>query len=102
MRSVFETTIRYLGGLLSAYELSGGKHGFLVDKAKEVTDKMAYAWVQSVSDSVTSVIHRTKALNQRTKQFLSDSSILQRTRPLLTRQVIGSFIFIRCAHTPLV
>ncbi|KAK7032614.1 hypothetical protein VNI00_012877 [Paramarasmius palmivorus] len=42
--SVFETTIRYLGGLLSAYELSGKKHPVLVEKAKEVADKMAFAW----------------------------------------------------------
>lgn len=43
--SVFETTIRYLGGLLSAYELSGKQYQQLLDKAKEVADKMAYAWV---------------------------------------------------------
>ncbi|KAJ7064868.1 glycoside hydrolase family 47 protein [Mycena amicta] len=43
--SVFETTIRYLGGLLSAYELSGKKYPALLAKAKEVGDKMAYAWV---------------------------------------------------------
>ncbi|KAF9494946.1 glycoside hydrolase family 47 protein [Pleurotus eryngii] len=43
--SVFETTIRYLGGLLSAYELSGQKFPVLVEKAKEVADKMAFAWV---------------------------------------------------------
>ncbi|TDL22866.1 seven-hairpin glycosidase [Rickenella mellea] len=43
--SVFETTIRYLGGLLSAYQLSGSKHQVLVDKAKQVGDKMAFAWV---------------------------------------------------------
>ncbi|KAL0959971.1 hypothetical protein HGRIS_011633 [Hohenbuehelia grisea] len=43
--SVFETTIRYLGGLLSAYELSGKKFPVLVEKAKEVGDKMAFAWV---------------------------------------------------------
>ncbi|KAI3600439.1 glycoside hydrolase family 47 protein [Moniliophthora roreri] len=42
--SVFETTIRYLGGLLSAYELSGQKYPVLVQKAKEVADKMAFAW----------------------------------------------------------
>ncbi|KAL0069252.1 hypothetical protein AAF712_003616 [Marasmius tenuissimus] len=42
--SVFETTIRYLGGLLSAYELSGNKHEVLLQKAKEVADKMAHAW----------------------------------------------------------
>lgn len=42
--SVFETTIRYLGGYLSAYELSGAKYPVLLEKAKEVADKMAYAW----------------------------------------------------------
>ncbi|KAF5379218.1 hypothetical protein D9615_005884 [Tricholomella constricta] len=43
--SVFETTIRYLGGLLSAYELSGNQYPALLQKAKEVADKMAFAWV---------------------------------------------------------
>ena len=36
--NVFETTIRYLGGLLGAYDLSGGKHPILLKKAKEVGD----------------------------------------------------------------
>jgi hypothetical protein len=44
-RSIFETTIRYLGGFLSSYELSGYKHPILLEKAKEVADKMAYGWV---------------------------------------------------------
>ncbi|EJC99387.1 seven-hairpin glycosidase [Fomitiporia mediterranea MF3/22] len=43
--SLFETTIRYVGGLLSSFELSGNKHTVLVEKAKEVADKMAFAWV---------------------------------------------------------
>lgn len=43
-KSVFETTIRFLGGLLSAFELSGEKHPVLVEKAKEVADKMAFAF----------------------------------------------------------
>ena len=43
--SVFETTIRYLGGLLSAFELSGSEHQVLVEKAKQLADKMAFAWV---------------------------------------------------------
>lgn len=43
--SVFETTIRYVAGFLSAYELSGQQYPILVEKAKEVADKMAYAWV---------------------------------------------------------
>ncbi|KAJ7927543.1 glycoside hydrolase family 47 protein [Mycena leptocephala] len=43
--SLFETTIRYVGGLLSSYELSGKKYPALLAKAKEVADKMAFAWV---------------------------------------------------------
>lgn len=42
---MFETTIRYLGGLLSAFELSGEQFPVLLEKAKEVADKMAFAWV---------------------------------------------------------
>lgn len=38
--NVFETTIRYLGGLLSAYDLSG--RAVLLDKALELGD-MLYA-----------------------------------------------------------
>ena len=33
---LFETTIRYLGGLLSAYDLSGGKYEVLLTKAGEL------------------------------------------------------------------
>ena len=43
--SVFETTIRYLGGLLSAYELSNSKYPALLAKAKEVADTLSNAWV---------------------------------------------------------
>ncbi|KAF2144381.1 glycoside hydrolase family 47 protein [Aplosporella prunicola CBS 121167] len=35
---LFETTIRYLGGLLSAYDLSEGKHKVLLDKAVELAE----------------------------------------------------------------
>ena len=45
MFSIFETTIRYLGGLLSAYELSNYKYPVLLDKAKQVADTMSLAWV---------------------------------------------------------
>ena len=34
--SVFETTIRYLGGFLGAYDISDGKYPILLEKAKEV------------------------------------------------------------------
>lgn len=40
--NVFETTIRYLGGLLGAYDLSDSKQHVLLDKAIELGD-MLYA-----------------------------------------------------------
>lgn len=42
--SMFETTIRYVGGLISAYELSGKQHFFLVDQAKQLADRLSLAW----------------------------------------------------------
>ena len=36
--NVFETTIRYMGGFLAAYDLSGGKYPVLVLKAVEVAE----------------------------------------------------------------
>lgn len=43
--SVFETTVRYLGGLLSAYELSNCEYPGLLIKAEEVADTLSHAWV---------------------------------------------------------
>lgn len=42
--NVFETTIRYLGGLLSAYDVSGHKHGILLKKAIEVGEMLYHAF----------------------------------------------------------
>jgi hypothetical protein len=42
--SLFETTIRYVGGFLSAYELSGYKYPILVAKAKQITDKLVHGF----------------------------------------------------------
>ncbi|GIK03343.1 hypothetical protein Aspvir_007412 [Aspergillus viridinutans] len=36
--NVFETTIRYVGGLLGAYDLTDGKHPILLKKAVELAD----------------------------------------------------------------
>ena len=36
--NVFETTIRYLGGFLAAYDISGGRYPLLLTKAVEVGD----------------------------------------------------------------
>lgn len=41
---LFETTIRYLGGLLSAYDLSGGKYQVLLDKAVELAEVLMGAF----------------------------------------------------------
>ncbi|KAL0319530.1 UNVERIFIED_CONTAM: Mannosyl-oligosaccharide 1,2-alpha-mannosidase MNS2 [Sesamum angustifolium] len=40
--SVFETTIRVVGGLLSAYDLSGDK--VFLEKAKDIADRLLPAW----------------------------------------------------------
>ncbi|KAG6885423.1 hypothetical protein C0993_001939 [Termitomyces sp. T159_Od127] len=42
--SVFETTIRYLGGMLSAYELSNYQYPVLLEKAQLLGDKLIKAW----------------------------------------------------------
>ncbi|OBZ67538.1 putative mannosyl-oligosaccharide alpha-1,2-mannosidase 1B [Grifola frondosa] len=43
--SIFETTIRYLAGMLSAYELSGNKYPALIQQATTLADKLSTAWV---------------------------------------------------------
>ncbi|KIK66353.1 glycoside hydrolase family 47 protein [Collybiopsis luxurians FD-317 M1] len=42
--SLFETTIRYVGGMLSAYELTGKQHDILVQQSQTLVDKMAFSW----------------------------------------------------------
>lgn len=46
--SIFETTIRYIGGFLSAYELSGYKYPILVQKAKQIGDKLVHGFDDGV------------------------------------------------------
>lgn len=45
--SIFETTIRYLGGILTAYELTGQTRKDLLDRAYQLGDKLAYGWSNS-------------------------------------------------------
>lgn len=45
--SLFESTIRYVGGILSAYELDGKKDDRLVGKARELADKLIHGWVDN-------------------------------------------------------
>ena len=42
--NLFETTIRYLGGLMAAYDLSRGKYPGLLDKAKELGEMLYNAF----------------------------------------------------------
>jgi mannosyl-oligosaccharide alpha-1,2-mannosidase len=42
--NLFETTIRHLGGLLSAYDLGGGKRKILIDKAVELAEVLFTAF----------------------------------------------------------
>ena len=57
--SIFESTIRYVGGLISAYELSGKQQSnfFLIEKAKQLADRLSLAW------SHVSVFDRASRLN---------------------------------------
>ncbi|CAK5270522.1 unnamed protein product [Mycena citricolor] len=43
--SVFETTIRFVAGFISAYQLSGEQHPILIQKAQQVADKLAFSWI---------------------------------------------------------
>lgn len=45
--SVFETTIRYLGGILSIYELTESKDHRLLKKAIEIANPLQMAWYGS-------------------------------------------------------
>jgi mannosyl-oligosaccharide alpha-1,2-mannosidase len=45
LASVFESTIRHIGGMLSAYELSDRKYPILLEKATQLADQLAFAWV---------------------------------------------------------
>ena len=42
--NVFETTIRYLGGLLGAYDVSNGRYPILLEKAKKLGDMLYEAF----------------------------------------------------------
>jgi mannosyl-oligosaccharide alpha-1,2-mannosidase len=47
--SLFESTIRYVGGLLSAYELNDNQPQVLVDKAQQLVDKLVIGFEGSVA-----------------------------------------------------
>ncbi|XHG05720.1 hypothetical protein AWENTII_008933 [Aspergillus wentii] len=70
--NIFETTIRYLGGLISAYDLTNGKHSILLEKAQQLADFLLKAfatsnrmpqtrweWIRAVFESSTESSERT-------------------------------------------
>ncbi|WAR61832.1 hypothetical protein PtB15_12B524 [Puccinia triticina] len=42
--SIFESTIRYIAGILSAYELSGATNAALLDQARKLGDRLLVCW----------------------------------------------------------
>ena len=54
--SVFESTIRYIAGLLSAYELSDHQFPVLLQKATQLTDQLVFAWVGVSSAKISFVL----------------------------------------------
>ncbi|KAI5822730.1 glycoside hydrolase family 47 protein [Schizophyllum commune Tattone D] len=43
--SIFESSIRYVAGMLSAYQMSGEQDDVLVEKAKQLADKLILGWI---------------------------------------------------------
>jgi len=60
--NVFETTIRYIGGFLSAYDISGQQHGILLEKAIELGEMLYHAFDTPNRMPVTRWDWKNKAL----------------------------------------
>jgi mannosyl-oligosaccharide alpha-1,2-mannosidase len=61
--------------LISAYELSGKKYPGLIDKAKEVTDKLVYAYTGSVGFNF-GYVNFTSNLPDRTSGNIAEAGTL--------------------------
>ncbi|ERF71887.1 hypothetical protein EPUS_01802 [Endocarpon pusillum Z07020] len=72
--NVFETTIRYLGGLLAAYDLSHGQYPVLLEKARELGDMLYAAFDTAHRMPVTRWQWRTSAKGERI--FPSETTLL--------------------------
>ncbi|KAN0084178.1 glycoside hydrolase family 47 protein [Tylopilus felleus] len=61
--SLFETTIRHVGGLLSAYEISGKQEQYfiLVQKAEQVAQQLAYGFTQQSPVPYTTIDFSTRS-----------------------------------------
>lgn len=84
--SLFESTIRYVGGLISAYELSGKKEEnfFLIERAQQLADRLSLAWVNvSVFDRANRDVNDLKTFQGNTIPFgeidFSDNTVVNQT-----------------------
>lgn len=73
--SIFESTIRYVGGLLSAYEMNNRADPVLLAKAKQLVDKLTLGWV-GVSSVKFSSVFLLSWPSQRTTIYLLDTLTL--------------------------
>ncbi|CAO1632351.1 unnamed protein product [Parajaminaea phylloscopi] len=55
--SIFETTIRHVGGLLSSYELGGRANQGLVGQAVVVGDKLLHGWINGLDLPYNSLVN---------------------------------------------
>ncbi|KAG0376754.1 maturation of Asn-linked oligosaccharides protein [Mortierella sp. AD032] len=76
MVSVSQSSIRYLGGLLSAYELSQKKHPILLQKARELGDKLSFAWVGDNDVPFRSIDFTTNTPKVETSNIAEAASML--------------------------
>jgi hypothetical protein len=86
--------------MVASYELSGYQHPILITKAKELADKLAYAWV-GVCLSFRYIYWETKlfkTFHPRAIKFLTVFSI---SLPLLPRS-LQNVLFVRCLHRVLI
>jgi mannosyl-oligosaccharide alpha-1,2-mannosidase len=67
---VFEITIRYLGGLLGAYDISGGKYPVLLQKATELADFLFRAFNTTSGMPVTSFNWESRKPYQRAGSYV--------------------------------
>lgn len=61
--SLFETNIRYVGGLISAYELDGARHFGLINQAATIADKLLGGWYVHHESSACTRVLRVQAAN---------------------------------------
>ncbi|KKY15454.1 putative class i alpha-mannosidase [Diplodia seriata] len=72
--NVFETTIRYLGGLMSAYDLSGAKYSILLTKATELGEMLYRAFDTPNRMPVSRWDWKVKGIDQG-QQYASSSAV---------------------------